>query len=84
MRFQHKELDDANLQEGELEQLEQEAETLSHSEDIKTALFEADSALSGENDSILDKLKNATHQLEKICDVSPILLNDSRLLSVVE
>ena len=71
MRFQHKELDDANLQEGELEQLEQEAETLSHSEDIKTALFEADNALSGEDDSILDKLKNATHQLENICDVYP-------------
>lgn len=71
MRFQHKELDDANLQEGELEQLEQKAETLSHSEDIKTALYEADSALSGENDSILDKLKNATHQLENICDVYP-------------
>ena len=71
MRFQHKELDEANLQEGELEQLEQEAETLSHSEDIKTALYEADSALSGENDSILDKLKNATHQLENICDVYP-------------
>lgn len=69
MRFQHKELDDANLQEGELEQLEQEAETLSHSEDIKTALYEADSALSGDDDSILDKLKNATHQLENICDV---------------
>mgnify|MGYP002658470881 CR=1 FL=1 len=71
MRFQHKELDDVNLQEGELEQLEQEAETLSHSEDIKTALFEADNALSGDDDSILDKLKNATHQLENICDVYP-------------
>lgn len=71
MRFQHKELDDANLQEGELEQLEQEAETLSYSEDIKTALFEADNALSGDDDSILDKLKNATHQLENICDVYP-------------
>ena len=42
--IQFKELDDANLQEGELEQLEQEAETLSHSEDIKTALYEADNA----------------------------------------
>lgn len=71
MRFQHKELDDANLQEGELEQLEQEAETLSHSEDIKTALFEADNVLSGDDDSILDKLKNATHHLENICDVYP-------------
>lgn len=57
MRFQFKELDDASLQEGELEQLEQEAETLSHSEDIKTALYEADNALSGEDGSILDKLK---------------------------
>lgn len=75
MRFQHKELDDANLQEGELEQLEQEAETLSHSEDIKTALYEADSAFSGENDSILDKLKNATHQLENICDVYPSMVD---------
>lgn len=73
MRFQHKELEDANLQEGELEQLEQEAETLSHSEDIKTALYEADSALSGDDDSILDKLKNATHHLENICDVYPSL-----------
>lgn len=71
MRFQHKELEDANLQEDELEQLEQEAETLSHSEDIKTALYEADSALSGDDDSILDKLKNATHHLENICDVYP-------------
>lgn len=71
MRFQHKELDEAHFEEGELEKLEQEAETLSHSEDIKTALFEADNALSGDDDSILDKLKNATHQLENIRDVYP-------------
>ena len=77
MRFQHKELDEAHLQEGELEQLEQEAETLSHSEDIKTALYEADNALSGENDSILDKLKNATHQLENIRDVYPSMADVS-------
>jgi len=71
MRFQHKELEDANLQEGEQEQLEQEAETLSHSEDIKTALYEADNALSAADDNILDKLKNATHQLENIREVYP-------------
>ena len=71
MRFQFKELDDANLQEGELEQLEQEAETLSHSEDIKTALYEADNALSGENGSILDKLKNAAQQIDNIKEVYP-------------
>lgn len=71
MRFQFKELDDANLQEGELEQLEQEAETLSHSEDIKTALYEADNALSGEDGSILDKLKNAAQQIDSIKEVYP-------------
>lgn len=72
MRFQFKELDDANLQEGELEQLEQEAETLSHSEDIKTALYEADNALSGEDGSILDKLKNAAQQIDNIKEVYPM------------
>lgn len=71
LRFQQKELDDAQLQEGELEQLEQESQTLSHSEDIKTALYEADNALSGDEDSILDKLKTATTHLEDIKDVYP-------------
>lgn len=71
MRFQYKELDDAHLQEGEQEQLEQEAETLSHSEEIKTALYEADNALQGEDGSILDKLKNASQQLTDIKDVYP-------------
>ena len=71
MRFQFKELDDAHLEEGEQEQLEQESETLSHSEEIKTALYEADNAFSGEDGSILDKLKTATSQLDNIRDVYP-------------
>ena len=71
MRFQFKELDDAHLEEGEQEQLEQESETLSHSEEIKTALYEADNAFSGEDGSILDKLKTATNQLDNIRDVYP-------------
>ncbi len=71
MRFQFKELDDAHLVEGELEDMEQEAETLSHSEEIKTALYEADNALSGEDGSILEKLKSASQQLDNIKDVYP-------------
>ena len=71
LRFQYKELDDAHLQEGEQEQLEQEADTLSHSEEIKTALYEADNALQGDDESILDKLKNASQQLNNIKDVYP-------------
>ena len=71
LRFQFKELDDAKLQSGEQELLEQEAEMLSHSEDIKTALYEADNHLSGEDGSILEKLKDASSQLQAIKDVYP-------------
>ena len=71
LRFQHKELEDAQLASGEQEQLEQEYETLSHSEDIKTALFQADSNLSGEEGSIIEKLKVAKEQLEDIKEVYP-------------
>lgn len=71
LRFQYKELDEAKLVEGELEQLEQEAETLSHAEEIKTALYEADNALSGEDGSVLEKLKTAVIQLSDIKDVYP-------------
>ena len=86
MRFQHKELEDAQLKEGELEQLEKEAETLSHSEDIKTALFEADNALNGEDNSILDKLKTATSQLENIREVYPSMaeISDRMQSSYIE
>lgn len=71
LRFQCKELEDARLTKGEQEQLEQEYETMSHSEDIKTALFETDNLLSGEDGSVLEKLKEATHQLQDIQDVYP-------------
>ena len=46
LRFQQKELDDANLTEGEQETLEQTAEMMSHAEDIKRVLHEADQCLS--------------------------------------
>ncbi len=71
LRFQHKELADARLQEGEQEALEQEAETIAHSEDIKTAYFTADAALSGEDGSVLEKLKQACQQMDGIKDVYP-------------
>ena len=71
MRFQHKELDEAHLEEGELEQLEQESETLSHSEEIKTALYEADNALSGDEGGVLQLLRSASNHLGDIKDVYP-------------
>ena len=71
LRFQYKELEDARLEKGEQEQLEQEYETLSHSEDIKTALFQADNNLSGDEGNVIEKLKDAAEQLDGIKDVYP-------------
>ena len=71
LRFQCKELEDAQLVSGEQEQLEQEYETLSHSEDIKTALYQADNYLSGDEGSIIEKLKEVTEQLKDIKEVYP-------------
>lgn len=71
LRFQFKELDEAQLQNGEQEELEQEYEMLSHSEDIKTALYQADNHLSGDDGNILERLKQTSEQLANIKDVYP-------------
>lgn len=71
LRFQFKELEDAQLKKDEQEDLEQEYETMSHAEDIKTALFQSDTNLSGDDGSVLEKLKDASHQLESIKEVFP-------------
>lgn len=71
LRFQCKELDEAQLQNGEQEELEQEYEMLSHSEDIKTALYQADNHLSGDDGNIIERLKLASEQLANIKDVYP-------------
>ena len=69
LRFQFKELDEAQLQNGEQEELEQEYEMLSHSEDIKTALYQADNHLSGDDGNIIERLKQTSEQLANIKDV---------------
>ena len=71
LRFQFKELDEAQLKNGEQEELEQEYEMLSHSEDIKTALYQADNHLSGDDGNIIERLKQASEQLANIKDVYP-------------
>jgi len=68
LRFQHKELSDARLTAGEQEELEEESNLLSHAEEIKSALFEADQLLSGDN-GILELLKSATHSLDAVRQV---------------
>lgn len=71
LRFQQKELSEANLASGEQEQLEQEAELMSHTEDIKRALHEADYGLSGDDTGIVNLTRSIAAQLRSVADVYP-------------
>ena len=66
LQFQFDELDQANLIENEFVKLEEELEVMSHSEEIKTALFEADNALQSEEDGSVNALSNAINSLQSI------------------
>ena len=71
LQFQYDELTAANLQSGELEELEQKSDVMTHSEDIKTALYAADTALQGEETGIVGSLRSATSALKGISRVFP-------------
>ena len=71
LRFQCDELTQARLVEGEQEELEQQSETMSHSEDIKSALYEADNALTAEQTGIVTALRTTLYELRKIGEVYP-------------
>ena len=62
MRFQLNELTEAKLTDGEQEELEQEQEVASHTEEIKSALYEADGLLNGEN-SVIEMLRQASNRV---------------------
>ena len=65
MRYQLEELTAANLTDGEQEELEQEQEAATHTEEIKTALYEADNMLNGEG-ATLDLLRQANSKLSSV------------------
>lgn len=69
MKFQFDELTNANLEAGEQEELESREEMMTHSEDIKNALYEAENALNDDNCGIVMQLRNATSSLRNIQDV---------------
>ena len=71
LQFQYDELEAAQLVEGEQEELEQQSETMSHAEDIKTALYEADNALSGDESGVVSQVKSAYNALNGISKVMP-------------
>jgi DNA repair protein RecN (Recombination protein N) len=71
LKFQFDELTNAHLAEGEQEALEQKSETMTHAEDIKSALYEADNALSAEGTGVVQSLRNALSALKGIENVFP-------------
>lgn len=71
LRFQYKELDEAALRDGAQEELEQLAETMSHAEEIKECLYEAGNILNGEQVDVVNHLRQAAQQLQRITSVLP-------------
>ena len=71
LQFQYKELDEARLMVGEQEELEQKSETMTHSEEIKSALYTADNALQTEGTGIVTQLRSATSALKNVAHVFP-------------
>lgn len=71
LQFQCDELSQANLVEGEQEELEQKSETMSHAEEIKSSLYEADNALSSEGTGVVVSLKKALSAIRQIEQVLP-------------
>ena len=71
LQFQYEELTNANLTAGEQEELEQRSETMEHSEDIKSALYTTDNALSGEQNGVIESLRTSLSALRNIEAVYP-------------
>ena len=70
LRFQLEQLEEAGLKEGEQTILEQEAETLSHAEDIKAGLYRAGLLIdNAESNSILSQTKECIQALQGISPV---------------
>ena len=69
IRFQLEQLEDADLKEGEQTSLEQEAETLSHAEDIKAGLYKAGQVIDGDESGGLSLVKEAMQTLQSVSRV---------------
>ncbi len=67
-KFLFDELEQANLSEGEQEELEQEASILANAEGIKQALSQAVELCDGEEDSALQRLNAAKTMVAKVAD----------------
>ena len=66
IRFQLEQLDEANLQPDEQDELEQEQETLSHAEEIKSSLYKVTELLDGEEQGAIQILKEALSTVDSL------------------
>ena len=71
VRFQLEQLEEANLTAGEQEELEQEAELLSHAEDIKAGLYRVDQGLSADEGGLLPLLNDCLSTMQSMRKVYP-------------
>ena len=69
IRFQLEQLEEADLKEGEQVSLEQEAETLSHAEDIKAGLYKATQLIDSDEGGSLSLVKEAIQTLQNVSRV---------------
>ncbi|ERJ71061.1 DNA repair protein RecN [Prevotella disiens JCM 6334 = ATCC 29426] len=83
MRFQYEEIANANLEKEEQEELEQEYKTLSHAEDIKVSLYDADNELNEDEMGVVKKLKKTADFLSSITAVYPKAEEISQRLDAV-
>ena len=72
LQFQYDELSQASLVDGEQEELEQKNDTMSHSEEIKSALYDADNYMSAEQTGIVGAIRSALSSLKRIEKVYPV------------
>ena len=66
IRFQLEQLEEARLVEGEQEELEQEAETLSHAEEIKVGLYRVEQSFASDEGGLLSYLKDSLNTLNSL------------------
>lgn len=71
VRFQLEQLEEANLTAGEQEELEQEAELLSHAEDIKAGLYRVGQGLSADEGGLLPLLNDCLSTMQSMRKVYP-------------
>ena len=72
LQFQYDELSQASLVDGEQEELEQKNDTMSHSEEIKSALYDADNYMSAEQTGSVGAIRSALSSLKRIEKVYPV------------